>query len=358
MKKEPSHDGSGLVNLVAEVERRMTGASPSSGLSDPDLVPDADSYVLVLFDGLGVAQLDHPGASSFRNALVGSLDAPFATTTSVSLATIATGLPPSRHGQVAHLSWYPDLDVVVNTLKWVTVSGDPVPYQYGSVLPGPNLWERLRDGGAEPITVQPGDFRGSPLSRAIYRGARFEGAWDVSDLVEATITLASEPRRLVFTYVPFIDVAGHVHGQGSEQFADAMRTAADIWDRIASGLTPGVALLGTADHGLMEVSERDKILVRDPAFDDLRFAGDARGVHLWGKPDSMTELADDTGGTLLDPVPLFGPDPTEATLSHVGERLLAAPPGKVILPRGFDKRLRCYHGGLMDEEVDIPVLRA
>jgi hypothetical protein len=40
----------------------------------------------------------------------------------------------------------------------------------------------------------------------------------------------------------------------------------------------------------------------------------------------------------------------------MGERLLLAPAGKVVLPRGFDKRLHCYHGGLMPEEVEIPLL--
>lgn len=356
MENAPSYDGSGLVNLVAEIERRFLGESPSSGLASPDLIPDAATYVLVLFDGLGMAQLEHAGASSFRGSIVGRLEAPFATTTSVSLATIATGLPPSRHGQVAHLSWYPELSVVVNTLKWVTVSGEHVPYDYAAVLPGPNLWERLRAGGVEPITVQPGDFRGSPLSRSTYRGARFEGAWDSSDLADATITLAGEPGRLVFTYVPFVDVAGHVHGQASQEFNQAMKAAADLWHRIGAALPPDVALLGTADHGLMEVTEEDKILVRDPAFNELRFAGDARGVHLWGDSGAMEDLATATEGELVDPMPLLGPDPTDATLAHVGERLLLAPSGKVVLPRGFDKRLRCYHGGLMPEEVEIPLL--
>jgi len=55
MIRPPSYEGRGLVNLVAEIERRLTGTSPSPG-TDRELsrlIPDADTYVLVLFDGLG-----------------------------------------------------------------------------------------------------------------------------------------------------------------------------------------------------------------------------------------------------------------------------------------------------------------
>lgn len=356
MENPPSYEGSGLVNLVAELEARMTGTSAFARLSGSEAIPEASSYVLVLLDGLGVAQLEHGSAGPFRAALADSLEAPFPTMTNVSLATVATGLSPSRHGQVAHLTWYPDLDMVVNTLKWVTLGGDPVQYDYASLLPRPNLWERLRAAGVEPITVQPGEFQTSPLTREMYRGARFEGAWNVSDLAEATVSLATEPGRLIFTYVPFVDFAGHVFGQGSDQFAEAMSLAAGVWEAIASGLPPGAAVLGTADHGLMEVSESHKHLIRDPGFDSLRFAGDPRGVQLWGDPALMDELAADTDGVLVDPAPLLGPDLSEDASSRLGEKVLLAPPGRAIIPRGFDKRLRCYHGGLSDEELTIPLL--
>jgi hypothetical protein len=356
MEKQPSYDGSGLVNLLAELESRLGGQPSFPGLIDPSAIPPAETYVLVMFDGLGVAQMGHAAAAPFRASMAGSLDAPFPTTTTVSLATAATGLTPSQHGQVAHLTWYPDIEQVVNTLKWVTPAGDPVPYEYGGLIPRPNLWERMRQAGVEPITVQPGDFHGSPLSRAMYRGARFEGAWDAADLAEATVSLAAHPGRFVFTYVPFVDFAGHVFGQASDEFTEAMALSASIWERIVAGVPPGAAVLGTADHGLIEVTESDKLLVRDPRFDGLRFAGDPRGVHLWGEPSLMDELASTVEGDLVDPLPLLGPNPTEKSRSHLGERLLLAPHGKVVLPRGFDKRLRCYHGGLMPEEVEIPLL--
>ncbi len=358
MFESPDYAGGGLVNLVAEIEGRLSGAAPAPGLRSDlaAVIPEADTYVLVLFDGLGVAQLSHPDAGSLLSANRGTLHAPFPSTTSVSLATVATGLPPAAHGLVSHLAWIEEAGGVVNTLKWVDLAGLPVAHDYASVLPGPNLWERLVTAGVEAITVQPGPFQGSPLSRLLYRGARFESAWDDRDMVEATVQLASRPGRLIFTYFWPVDFAGHVHGLLSDEFARAIREAGVLWDELQRRLPSNVALIGTADHGLVEYREEDKILVRDPAFDGVRFAGDPRGVLAWGLPSLIDELIASTGGTRVDPTGLVGPGMTDIARRRLGENLVVPPAGKVILPPGFDKRLRCYHGGLIPEEIEIPLL--
>ncbi len=354
----PDYTGGGLANLVTELEGRLTGQQAGVALrSDLAIeLPDARTYVLLLVDGLGIAQLDHPSAETMSAANRGTLHAPFPTTTSVSLATVATGRPPSQHGLVSHLTWLEEAGGVVNTLKWVDLAGLPVVYDYASVLPKHNLWERLRAAGVEPITVQPGSFEGSPLSRLLYRGARFEPTWDNSDLVKATVQLAESGRRFIFTYVWQVDFAAHVNGLGSPEFHQAMAFAARVWDDLASRLPADVALIGTADHGLVEFSEKDKILVRDNRFDALRFAGDPRGILLWGDRSLIDDLREHTGGTLVDPLGLIGPEPSADARQRVGHDLLVPPEGKVILPPGFDKRLRCYHGGLSPAEIEIPLL--
>lgn len=356
MAKSPSYDGNGLVNLIAEIELRLTGSSAMPGLTEPSVLDDGPTYVLVLFDGLGVALLDHPGAASLKASNSVGLDAPFPTTTSVALATVATGLAPSQHGQVAHLTWMPDLDRIVNTLKWIDLTGRPVEYDYPKLVGSPNLWERLRASGVEPITVQSGDFAGSPLTRALYRGARFESVWDVEELVDATAQLAGVNGRFVFTYLPHVDFAGHVFGLESEEFADAVKAAASVWDGLAAALPPDVVLAGTADHGLLEFKEEQKVEVRDSRYESLRFGGDARGLQLWGDRDLMQSLADEVGGELTDPRGLVGPNPGELAVSRLGDRVLLAPDHLVLLPKRFDKRLRCYHGGLTPEETKIPLL--
>ena len=341
-----------LADLAGEVEQRLGGSS-RRGLS-PDLagaIPQADTLVLVLFDGLGVAQLDHDAAATFRSSQVGVLASSFPTTTSVALASMVTAQDPGEHGLIAHLMYHPGTDRVVNTLKWVDLTGALVTWDYASVLPRPNLWERLGAAGVEPMTVQPGSFLGTPLSRLLYRGARFEPAWTEEELIDATISLAAVPGRLIFTYVPPVDVAGHVHGLGSEEFTDAVRYAARVWDQIRARLPSGVALIGTADHGLIEYPPEQKTLIRDGRFDSLRFAGDPRGLHVWGEDGLISEFARTVDSEVMDPASLFGVrHPT------MGDGLVLAPPGRVLLPPGFDKRLLCYHGGLDPAEVEVPLL--
>ncbi len=356
MASAPSYDGRGLVNLVAELEMRLTGSAAWSGLTDPDPVPDAGTYVLMVFDGLGIAQLEHPSAGAFREANRATIESPFPTTTSVAKATIATGLPPSRHGLSAHLAWMEDLGQVVNTLKWVNLHGDHVGYDHARLLPQPNLWERLRGAGMEPIVIEPGPYQDSPLSRVLFRGARFEGYWDHQEVVEATTQLAAVPGRLIVTYLPEVDFSAHVFGLDSAEFGAAMEQAARVWDRIRSSIPPGAALLGTADHGLAGFDEQHKILIRDPRWEALRFAGDSRGVQMWGDPGLMDDLARHVGGELADPSTLIGPEPTPAALGRIGERVLLPPDDIAVIPKGFDKRLLCYHGGLSRAEVEIPLL--
>ncbi|HKZ25369.1 MAG TPA: hypothetical protein VJ398_06200, partial [Acidimicrobiia bacterium] len=67
-------------------------------------------------------------------------------------------------------------------------------------------------------------------------------------------------------------------------------------------------------------------------------------------------LRDQTGGSLVDPVTLVGPNPSAVARHRLGGDLLVPPDGKVILPPGFDKRLRCYQDLVVVGELNEPVI--
>ena len=358
----PDYSGGSLLNLVAELERRLTGTASAPRLHShlADRIPAASTYVLILFDGLGDQQLDHPVTASLRNAREAALDAVFPTTTSVNLATIATGLAPAGHGLIAHQLYVPAVDQVVNTLKWTTPWGDPVPIDHGSFLPGPNLWERLSASGTEPITVQPGNFQDSPLSRVLYRGCRYEPAWTTEEIVEATVQMAGEPGRFIFTYFPNVDVAAHVHGRDSDEYAVALSSATAIWDRVASVLPDDAVMVGTADHGLIDYAEAAKMFV--PRRSGPEFYGDPRAVLVRRVDDEVLETIAGLPCRVVDASEYrswLGPGPDHEDLSdRLPDRVLLADPGRLLIPRFMDKRLTGYHGGLAAQEVRIPLLVA
>ena len=146
----------------------------------------------------------------------------------------------------------------------------------------------------------------------------------------------------------------------AEWFVRQVASADGLWGEHSQSrrLPPDVGLIGTADHGLAEFAEDKKLLVRERQFDQLRFAGDSRGLQMWGDESLMNDLVERTGGELADPADFVGPDPTGPARARLGEKVLIPPDDIAVIPKGFDKRLRCYHGGLSRAEVEIPLLIA
>lgn len=347
----------GLVNLVAELEAHLIGSALAPGLSQP--IPRSPGYVVVLFDGLGAGQLHHRLAGPLMADHLVTLTAGFPTTTTTSLATLVTGLAPAGHGIIGHILHLPPTAELVNTLKWISPDGRPVAHDYRSVLPAPNLWERLARAGIEPITVQPGAFMGSPLSQVLYRGCRFEPAWSAEELARVTADVAG-PGRLVVTYYPNIDVAAHVSGQDSDAYRKALGGAARLWEWMRMQLSADVTLMGTADHGHIDYTESSKQLIRDRVYDSVRFYGDARSLYVSGSDELLDRLAMETGAEVVRRPTLIewlGGEPVHPDLNpRLPDRLLLAPPGRLLLPRPFDKRLIGYHGGIEPAEIEIPLL--
>jgi hypothetical protein len=355
----PDYASGSLVNLVAELEFRLTGAAASPRLSKKlrDMIPEADSYVLVLFDGLGSHQLDHPAATDLAGSQVASIDAPFPYTTTVSLASVATGTPPSQHGILAYQLWMEEVGRVVNTIHMTTQWGEKVDLDYETILPDPNLWERLRARGAEPIAVQPGHFDRTPLTRTLYRGASFEPYWTEEEAVALTVRAAGEPGRLVFLYIPHVDFAAHVAGQESTEYNDAMDIANMVWRQLADRLPHSVALLATADHGHVDITENHKVRLADRASDDRILYGVERAMFIKGNGESLADGIPASWVARADLPDLWGAGPLHPSFeARVPDGILFADDDHAVFHKHSNDRLVGYHGGLMTEEREIPLL--
>lgn len=356
----PDYGGGGLVNLTALLEQRLTGTAPAPPLAgDPaGMVPEASGYLLVLFDGLGDEQLDHPSAVPLAAARAAAIDAPFPTTTTVSLATIATGLTPAGHGLLGYQLWLPETDRVVNTIKWTTLWGERLAYDHAGFLPEPNTWERIIAAGGEAVVVQPAHFEGSALTTVLYRGARIEGYHDEAEAVEAATALA-RPGRLTVLYVPHVDFAAHTFGQDSEHYGAAMSLAATVWSRLETALPAGIVAVGTADHGHVDIPVERRAVIPKEDHEDRVFYGDPRVVFVRGEGES---LADRLPARWVPRHEMEGWWGTGIRHPRFDERapdgVLVADDGHSLLHRFSDDRLIGAHGGLTDGERRVPILVA
>jgi len=283
----------------------------------------------------------------------------FPTTTTVALSTMATALPPSQHGILGYQLWMPDVGEVANTIHWTTLWGDPLEVDTLTLLPRPNLWERLRAGGVEPITVQPAGFAGTPLTGMLYRGCRFEGYQDLEDAVAATVDLARPPGRLVLLYLPHVDFAAHVAGQDSDRYMRALQAVEGSWSRLVARLPAGVAAVGTADHGHVDFPPERRHEIDRADHEDRIFYGDGRVMFVKGDGKSLAAklpaiwVPGDAMGTW------WGDGPVHASFAgRAPDGALVADPGRILLHRFSDRRLIGGHGGLTEEEIRVPLLVA
>lgn len=354
----PDWTGSSLGNLAAELERRLTGSALLAGLhpQPAGVIPDREGYVVLMLDGLGSAQLSHPAAGSLATDNRADLDAPFPATTTVSLATLATATAPARHGLVAYLMHLPDVGLV-NTIKWITPgAGGSVPVDVDSFLPAPNLWERLTAAGLEPVVVQPGNFEGSPLTRALYRGCRFEPYWTLDGLPRATAQLA-RPGRLVVAYSPSVDFHAHVSGQQSGEYHGAIAAAASIWDQLSATIPEDVGLIATGDHGHIDIAPSRKLRLSSKS---LTVFGDPRALLLRGDTGTIRRRLAHIPGDLVaidEARAWWGPGPDHPELERrLPEWVFLPEPDAVALPGFMDDRMVGYHGGLDPAEARVPLI--
>jgi len=241
--------------------------------------------VLIVIDGLGTINLlDHSGHA--RRLVAGlnqsgfSLHSGLPSTTSTALASLTTGQPAGTHGMLGYSVREPLSRTILNHLK--PFPGGVVPEAW---QPCSTVFETLAAKGIPTLTVGEARFEGTDFTRCILRGADFAP----SNRLSTHIALMREffdrhDTGLCYLYWPTLDRLGHSRGVGSADWVDELE-AVDSWvGELSATLRADEAAVVTADHGMVTVTESDRVvlLASDPLRADIsHFAGEPRCVHLY-----------------------------------------------------------------------------
>lgn len=272
---------------LADVGTSCAAAVGVAGFTDRLGLGDARHAVIVLIDGLGARLVErHAPEGSFLAAVRGpSIDAVFPTTTVTALASMGTGLMPGAHGMVGGSFLLPETGAVLAPLQW---GGDPHPL---AVQPEPTVFETAAASGVRVTTIAPGAYASSGLTRAALRGAHYRPAEDIEQrLALLGQELQSGGRALTYVYWPELDRIGHGFGVASPQWRDGLARVDDLLGGINALLRPGDVAVVTADHGMVDITERIDIEA-DPALmaEVATIAGEPRLRHAYAVSDAAAD---------------------------------------------------------------------
>jgi predicted AlkP superfamily pyrophosphatase or phosphodiesterase len=336
------------------------------------VLPPAESVVLVLIDGLGaIALRGHAGHARTLTAAMAKKDVAhsvFPTTTAAALTSLLTGAWPGEHGLVGYRVLDRSRDVLVNQLTgWESEGLDPLTWQAA-----PTVFERARADGRASFAMGVAAYAHSGFTRATLRGADFVAARTPAERVEAAYDLAARhPGAFVYCYLPEVDKAGHKHGVDSPHWIAALE---EIDAALALRVPPGVGVLVTSDHGMLDVPVHRQVVLEAEHLEGVRHVGgEPRMLHVYVEPDAdaatiadrwrrdLEGLAD--VGTTAEAVTagLFGPTVTESAAARIGDVLVVARGnGAIYDGTAADQRGRGMigqHGGLTPEERQVPLIR-
>lgn len=362
--------------MITEVLPSAAAVLGADGFDDTlgigERVGPVRRLAVLLVDGLGHHLLPRAAGSAplFADVVAGTVGAArqlrctLPSTTPTSLVSLATGASPGAHGVLGFTVNVPGTDRVLTHIRW---RADPDPRSW---QPVPTVYERA---GVESAVVLPATFKGSGLTDAAYRSARFVGLADGADVAETMLATLRSGARLVFGYTARVDTAAHEHGIASPQWADAARATGQLIERLVAGLPDDAALLVTADHGGIDVGSNSRLdIAADPRLSaGLRVvAGEPRFRHLHVVPGASedvhaawTEVLADNGAVYLrdDAVSagLFGPVAPQH-LDRIGDVVVVCANDTVVLATGHEPpevaRLVGFHGAATDPETAIPLL--
>ena len=336
--------------------------------------------IVVVIDGLGQALLDDHAdlAPTLASASGPTLDATFPTTTPTNLTSLGTGLTPIEHGITGTGIAVPGHERTLISLTWrwdhqfegPDASGEVSPEAF---QPRPTVFARARARGVRATTVLRPEFATSGLTRAGLRDGTVVTASDLETTLAAAVDAASPGPALVYAHHGDLDAAGHLAGPGSDTWCAELARVDAALERCRQQLPSDVALVVTADHGMVRVDDAAFVDLADrpDLLEGVRlFGGDPRARQLHVVAGAVDEVAarwrehiGDAGRVVTRDEAIgagwFGPSSRlrDGVRGRIGDLLVVATAEVAWIHRDRDPlggRLPGQHGALTDTELSVP----
>ncbi|GGK35669.1 alkaline phosphatase family protein [Nocardia camponoti] len=339
---------------------------------------DVDHVCVFVVDGLGAEALAaHADSAPFLTSLPArSITATFPTTTATSLTSLGVGVGPGEHGIVSYLMRLPGEERLFNTLRWRLTGEGPkvdalLAFPPERIQPHETIFERCASAGIAAVQVAPGYQEGSGLSRAGWRGGGFRATYSVGDLIDGVLSaLTMAPKSLVYAYHSELDSTGHVRGPRSRAWDFELTNTDRIIADLAQRLPARSALIVTADHGMVELTDPIDFDTHPHLREGVvALGGEPRARFVYTADGATDDVATTWAGALGDAFAVhtraevidagwFGPTVTPEAAYRIGDLVAVARDGAGVVRTHAEpnsSRMVGHHGSLTSAELLVPL---
>jgi Type I phosphodiesterase / nucleotide pyrophosphatase len=400
---KPLYDSYCFANLPQAIEYMLTGEGHSALPQDvfTNLPSRYNKVILFFVDAFGWRFFERYAEkyeflkTVLKHGVVSKMTSQFPSTTAAHVTCIHTGLNVGQSGVYEWNYYEPLVDEVIapllfsyagdkerDTLKHAGIAAE-------AYFPRQTVYQRLHTMGIASYALQSEAYTQSTFSTIVYKGAQLIPYRRWSEALMNLEELVFSDRAQVayyFLYFDKIDATGHTYGPNSDQFERMMDTfmlmMEEFYQKLA-GKLEHTLLVMTADHGQLEVDPQKTFYLNRQAAGIEQYlqtnrhgrpivpAGSARDMFLHIKEERVDEAiaflqkhlenkAEVYRTQQLVGQHFFGPaQPSNEFMSRVGNVVILPYQDETVWwyeGGRFEMHFRGHHGGLMPQEMEIPLL--
>ena len=332
------------------------------------------STIIVIVDGLGTHNIVAAKAHArFLAPLVtksSTISTVFPSTTAAALPSFTTGTMPGQHGMVGYKIRVPSSGVMVNQLTGLDGIREASPW-----LLKPPLYSRALALGIRPVVVAKARFASTSLTKLIHDGAEAIGAASIAERCDEAVAVLKAGRAVVVIYVSELDELAHAQGVGSHAWASKLEEVDSELRRLSNRLPSNVALLVTADHGVLDIASHAHVSYGESPESMAGISaigGEPRCLQLYVEEDCAPQTVADSWRELLGDVAFVATREamiesgwlgkvSAAVTARLGDVFVLARKDVVFFdardPTNKARKMIGHHGGISPAEMQIPLIR-
>lgn len=400
---KPLYDSYCFANLPQAIEYMLTGEGHSALPQDvfTNLPSRYNKVILFFVDAFGWRFFERYAEkyeflkTVLKHGVVSKMTSQFPSTTAAHVTCIHTGLNVGQSGVYEWNYYEPLVDEVIapllfsyagdkerDTLKHAGIAAE-------AYFPRQTVYQRLHTMGIASYALQSEAYTQSTFSTIVYKGAELIPYRRWSEALTNLEELVFSDRAQVayyFLYFDKIDAAGHTYGPNSDQFERMMETflrmMEEFYQKLA-GKLEHTLLVMTADHGQLEVDPQKTFYLNRQAAGIEQYlqtnrhgrpivpAGSARDMFLHIKEEQVDEAIAFLQKHLENKAEVYrtqhlvgqhffgSAQPSNEFMSRVGNDVILPYQDETVWwyeAGRFEMHFRGHHGGLMPQEMEIPLL--